>query len=251
MNDLKRKISDGQAKNLPFSFVYGGRSSKEIIKCWECAENVENLDAVRKLHTFSFKDPLTGLEVLYEAVEYSNFPAVEWVIHFSNNGKENTPVLENIQALDMNFTRSGDNEFVLHYINGSYCNKSDFAPHQSVLSPSKTRKLFPFQGRSSDGGNGGAGPFFDLEYDHGGISFAIGWSGRWQAEFSRDAARSLKLTAGMEFTHLRLYPGERIRSPRVLMLSWDGAIADGHNRFRQFILKYHTPQRNSVPVECP
>lgn len=176
--------------------------------------------------------------------------------------------MEKIEVLNTNFTRDGNDEFVLHHMLGSDADKSDFAPLRDTLPVSTSRKLSAVGGRSSnrkpahvDRGflsNGvdvtkqdGSFPFFDLIYDNVGIIFAIGWSGQWAAKFSRDKDKSLNVIAGMELTHLKLLPGEEIRTPRILMFFWDGKRIDAHNDFRRFILKYHTPLKNGKPVTCP
>ena len=32
---------------------------------------------------------------------YKNYPAVEWTVHFKNNGNADTPILENILAMNV------------------------------------------------------------------------------------------------------------------------------------------------------
>ena len=46
----------------------------------------------------------------------------------------------------------------------------------------------------------------------------------------------------MERTHLRLHPGEEIRTPLVLVLTWQGQVIHGQNLFRRMILAHYTPQ---------
>ena len=63
-------------------------------------KETKTLDDARTQHTYTWNDPKTGLEVRCAAVEYSDFPVVEWTVYFKNAGKENTPILENIQGMD-------------------------------------------------------------------------------------------------------------------------------------------------------
>ena len=51
---------------------------------------------------------------------------------------------------------------------------------------------------------------------------AVGWSGQWSASFAHERG-AIRVRAGMELTRLRLYPGERIRTPRILLLFWEGS----------------------------
>ena len=64
-------------------------------------------------------------------------------------------------------------------------------------------------------------PFFNLELGSGGVIGAIGWSGGWSASFQRQRD-GVRVRAGMERTHLTLHPGEEIRTPRILLLFWQG-----------------------------
>ena len=256
MKDWIKRALLNETPEIPFSFICGKEPSRDILKAWKFSKNFKEIDTVRKLHTLTFADPDTGLEVIYKATEYSDFPAIEWVIYFKNNGTTDTPILENIQALDINLiTRSGDSEFVLHHMRGSLCRKSDFAPLQDTLFANSFKKLSSVGGRSSNGADAmrkdGSSPFFNLAYDNGGIIFALGWSGQWNAEFTRDKDKGLNIIAGMELTHLKLFPGEEIRTPRILMFFWEGKQIDAHNDFRRFVLKHHTPLKNGKPVTCP
>ncbi|MCX7969871.1 MAG: alpha-galactosidase, partial [Armatimonadetes bacterium] len=60
------------------------------------------------------------------------------------------------------------------------------------------------------------------------------------------------ICAGMELTRLRLYSGEQIRTPRILLLFWRGDdFLVGQNLFRQLILAHYSPKQNGQPVTLP
>ena len=81
---------------------------------------------------------------------------------------------------------------------------------------------------------------------------AIGWSGQWAADFSLDQAGSIQLRAGQELTHLVLHPGEEIRTPRMLLLFWEGEVQESHNLLRRFLLTHHVPKTaDGLPVMGP
>ena len=250
---LEKFLED--SSNVPFSFVYGGAKSDELLKGWDRTTESTELDATRRLHSITYKDSGTNLEVWCHATEYLDFPAVEWVVYLRNGGTVDSPMIERIQALNTHFTRNDDVEFVLHHLRGSFARKEDFAPMRDTLNPLCSKRLSCVGGRSSNGGDktreDGAFPFFNLAYDEGGVIAAIGWSGQWAAEFTRDKDRDLKVTAGMEGTHLRLLAGEEIRTPRISIFFWKGEKTEAHNEYRKFILKHHTPLRGDQPVSCP
>ena len=76
--------------DLPFSFRYNGRSSAEFLKSWTMQRAARQIDRNRTEHTLSFKDPQTSLEVRAVAVEYRDFPVVEWTLFFKNGGSANS-----------------------------------------------------------------------------------------------------------------------------------------------------------------
>ena len=48
----------------------------------------KKLNASRTQHLLVRTDPRTGLEVCCVAVQYADFPAIEWTVYFKNTGKE-------------------------------------------------------------------------------------------------------------------------------------------------------------------
>ena len=203
----------------PFSFTYGGTPAANLLKTWESAKETTRDDDVKTAGLLTYRDSESGLVVHCEWEIFSDFPAVEWVVKFRNEGAADTPILEDVQALDTVFTRRGEGEFVLHRALGSSASRDDFAPISDVLHPNTKIELAPVGGRSS---NTRALPFFNIQAPGDGVMLGIGWSGQWSASFVRDDAEDLKLRAGMELTHLKLHPGEEIRTPRILLLFWEG-----------------------------
>ena len=195
--------------------------------------------------TVTWTDPAGGLQVQVSARCYDDFPAVEWVVRLTNTGSEPTPILSDIRPLDCVFADFSPNT-VLHWAKGSDCDVEDFAPQQATFYNHPTRTIHSSLGRSSYH----CLPFFNLESDDHGLIGAIGWTGSWQAEFARQP-EGMRLRAGMQRTHLRLLPGESIRTPRILLLFWQGERLHGHNMLRRLILRHYTPQMNGEPLQAP
>ncbi len=80
---------------------------------------------------------------------------------------------------------------------------------------------------------------------------AIGWSGQWAATFERAEAGPTRVAAGMELTHLLLHPGEKIRTPRIVMMPWKGDRTAAHNRWRRLLLYQYVPKNNGRPAQLP
>jgi len=236
------------ASVFPFSFKYGGRSSPDLLETWKIDRSSEKVDESRTRHIVRCSDPDTGLEVQCEVIEYTDYPAVEWIIHFQNNGDKDTEILEDVQALDMSFTRGADKEFVVHHARGCRHEIVDFEPLSDRMEPDSRLRLYSCSNSTS---SNEALPFFDVQVADQTIIVAIGWSGLWVAEFVRDAGHALNVQAGMDCTHLVLHPGERIRSPRMLLLFWKGDRLDGHNAWRRLLLEHYSPRPGGELVKAP
>jgi alpha-galactosidase len=229
------------------SFLYGGQPSVSLLGRWKRESSDERLDAQRLQRRITYTDSKTGLEVRAEAVLFSDFPAVEWVVYLKNTGQTDTPILESIQPLDTVVTLPGSGDPVLHWARGAVASFDDFAPQEARLKPGAKIRLQPGGGRSSNE----VLPFFNLAGNKGGVIAAIGWSGEWAAEFLGDPRRNVFLKCGMARTHLLLRPGEQIRTPRMLLLFYEGDRWRGQNLLRQFLLTHHRPRRNGQPLVAP
>ena len=231
---------------LPFSFLYGGEPSARLLPRWEIVQRSRRVDRSRTAHTFLYTDPATGMQVECECTLFDDFPAVEWVLRFRHTGAQDSPILSDIQAIDLALPGVS---WSLHYPRGSHAAREDFAPVTRTLRQGETIQLAPVGGRSS---NGTAVPFFHLQTEGGGVLYAIGWSGQWAAEFTLRDGGMLHLRAGQEQTHLKLHPGETIRTPRILLLPWQGdEEMIGFNLLRRFLLRHHTPLHRGKPVLLP
>lgn len=233
---------------LPFSFSYGGRCSSEMLGKWKRSERLQARDASLWRRTITFTDPETGLEVRVEAAIYLDTPSVEWTLYFTNRGKRTTPILEQVNALDVTIPLIASNAVKFHRLMGSACRIDDWLPLEDPLPPGRQLVLSPAAGRSSDG----ACPFFNLQWDGGGLITAIGWSGQWAAKLERAKEGPIRLTAGMQTMRLRLSPGETIRSPRILQLYWFGKDPWlAYNAFRRMMLMHVVPRIEGKPVVPP
>ena len=233
----------------PFSFTYGGQPSSELLKDWQFHQETKRLEDAKTEHIFTYTDPQTDLQVRCTCEVFAAFPAVEWVLTLKNGGAGDTPIIEDIQALDTAWTFKAGGELALHRALGSSAARTDFAPIDEVMRPNSEIRLAPVGGRSS---NTSVFPFFNIEAPGEGIVVGIGWSGQWAASLMRDNGMGLRVRAGMELTHLKLHPGEQIRTPRILLLFWQGDNRmHGHNLLRRFILAYHTLQADGKPVKTP
>jgi len=236
----------GSSPKLPFSFIYGLKSSRAFLNDWQKKEATQSLDANRVEHNLHWTDPKTGLDLRIVAIEFTNSPVVEWAAYFRNGGKSDSPILEGVHPLDLPVSVVGKGIPTIMYSRG-VGGMDTFALRKKPLN-----QLEDFQ-ISNDGGGktGDTIPFFDLRMEREGLIGAVGWAGRWAISFSRPLEETIGVAAGMQGTHLSLHPGEEIRTPLILLLPWKGDEIDAHNVLRRHVLKYHTPQYDGKPVVLP
>ena len=231
-------LSSAQAANLPYSFVYGGRPSSELLPTWTRQEQNEILDSSRTRRTVVYTDPQTGLEVRCIAVEYQDFPVVEWTLYFRNTAAADSPLLENVQALDVTWQREGDQEYLLHHAAGSQANRSDYGPRETPLPPDATARFAGAGGRPTNVD----WSYFNLQSGDQGAIVVVGWPGQWAAEFARDADRGLRIRAGQEEVRTKLLPGEEIRSPLMVLQFWRGDRLRSQNLWRRWMMAHGMPK---------
>ncbi|MCC6585154.1 MAG: alpha-galactosidase [Bryobacterales bacterium] len=223
------------AATLPFSFRYDGQPAA-------VPENVSRsrreLDANRTEHRVEYTVAGSTLQVRLAAVEYRDFPAVEWTVYLRNTGTERTGLIEDLQAIDATFTRGAGGEFVLHHSLGSRTKPDDYMPLATALPAKKLTHLASVGGRGSDG----ILPYFNIESAGRGMLLAVGWPGQWAADFNRDEARGLHVRAGQELTHFRLAPNEEVRTPLIALLFYDGDWIAGQNLWRRWMVVHNLPR---------
>ncbi|MFA6112327.1 MAG: glycoside hydrolase family 36 protein, partial [Candidatus Latescibacterota bacterium] len=229
---------------LPFSFTYGGKPSAILLAESPRSDEVAALDAARTQRTITWIDPGSGLQVRCIAVEYRDFPVVEWSVYLRNTGTRSTPILEDLQGLDLHLERDPDGEYVLHCIKGDSCTPDSYEPFDLVLGPGSRQRFASTGGRPTNG----AYPCTNLELPGGGIILAVGWPGQWESTYTRDADRGLAVRAGQEQTHLTLRPGEEVRTPLNVVLRWEGTdLVRAQNLWRRWMLTHNTPHPGGKP----
>jgi len=236
----------------PFAFTYDGKSSTDLFKTWKLERKTipgrrgDEADLTRSNvpppvggYELIWTDPATGLLVRLVGFQYADFPTVEWTVYFKNTGATDSPLLEDILALDTHIERSGSREFTLHHHKGTSVRADDFEPLTTTLAAKQNLRFAPPAGRPL----GQVFPYFNLEWQDEGVIAVVGWPGQWFAEFTRDSARGLHLVAGQERTHLRLKPGEEIRTPLVVLQFWKGGDwLRAQNVWRRWMVAHNLPR---------
>jgi len=229
-----------------FSFRYNGQRSSQLLGEWPKRCSEEPAPGGR-LTEQTWTEPNDRLRVMLRCRHFSAFPAVEWVMQFESPGPTDTPILEQILPMDVSVPMGAKERLRLHTANGSSCRMDDFLPRVLELAPGVSECLAPDGGRSSNG----AFPFMNIQRAGAGMVLAVGWSGQWAARFER-TRESLRIVAGMERTHLLLHPGEKIRTPRILTIFWEGPDeCAGTNLLRRLLIEHYLPRLGGQLVQPP
>ncbi len=226
------------ATNAPFSFTYGGKPHTEWMKATELHRTSKPLDPQRIEHVITYSDQNSGLTVRWVAVEYTDFPTVEWTLYFKNTGSSPTPLLEGIQALDIHLDVNSNSEVLLHHNVGSPANGTDYGPLATALGRGAKKHVGAAGGRPTNSDLS----YFNLEWAGQGLIVVVGWPGQWAADFIRDPAQGMQVRAGQELTRFKLLPGEEVRSPLIVLQFWKGDWLRAQNLWRRWMMAHSMPK---------
>ncbi len=251
--DVRKWVDQHFAKGVvpPFSFLFGSESSASFIRNWQYhSEKVKSGEPGTEMVVYSWTDKQSGLEVKCPVTIFTDFPAVEWVLKFTNTSRKNSPLIEKATVIDQTFVAEGEGSFILHHSKGSNGYRDDFKPMDDYLQAGKNIYFSPIGGRSS---GTSALPFFNIEMPgKQGIVVGVGWTGKWYADVLQKDEKSVTLKSGMEKLKMQLYPNEDIRTPRICLLFWKGDDRMvGHNQFRRFITAHHSRKIDGRVAEYP
>ena len=123
----------GKGKTPPFSFVYGGQPSAEVLKrCQHSLTRIPGTGENQIRYIANYTDSKTGLMVTCEVTGWTDFGTIEWVLHFENTGSHITPAISQVQTADISFRHQTGNSLV-YYAEGSNASRADFAPRERLL----------------------------------------------------------------------------------------------------------------------
>ncbi|MHB0998353.1 MAG: alpha-galactosidase [Armatimonadota bacterium] len=237
---------------LPFTFKYGGRESDDLLKGWKSTSSVKG-----NVREVIWQDPDTGLKVIWQVKQFADYPAVDWVLSFENTGSSDTLLIEDFQALRISLNHSKNGQpYTVHGAYGGRSLPDDLMPFSTSLpTGDKCELRLGTTGENPDPwfyafhSSNNHLPFFNIETpDNRGVMVGIGWSGQWLAKMST-SGNQLTAHAGLKETRFILHSGERVRSPKILLLFWNGERLHGHNMLRQILHKHYVPSLDGKPQQ--
>ena len=247
LDEIKKGVISVVMSQYPFSFIYSDKRSDEILDSWKKDNRTEKLDEDRTKIINTWLDSQTGLKVTFEVIRFSDYPALEWVLYFENTGSTDTPIIQDVKSLDLTFQLpiNSATPYKLHKTNGAPSNPTDFQVSTVVVDSKHPENMGGGGGRSSNKDF----PFYKIETGEGSFIIAVGWSGQWSSDLECSDNRHLHVTAGLEKTRFLLHPGEKVRSPRMLVMYRDGETVESNAQFRQLIYKHYTATRDGKKIQ--
>ncbi len=249
----------GDLAQLPVTFIHDTTHSSSLLQNWQVTQAAQLAGDGYALDVITFADPQGVLELRCEVKSYHAYPAVEWVAYLKNIGQVDSGILADVLPLDVLFPLEPALPCQVHHARGALTQRDDFAPLATPLTFRQGGSRLELAARTGKSSTLHL-PFFNLQLGSGGVIGAIGWSGSWAATFQRTRA-GIRLRAGMERTHMRLHPGEEIRTPRILLLFWQGSDAPegfleterirSQNMWRRLLLEHYTPRVNGELLQPP
>ncbi len=171
-----------------------------------------------------------GFEIKAAYETYPDAAALEWTLWLTNRGTQNSRRVKNLLPLDC--TLEAGEHCSISYCLGAHSGIDDFMFREQTITDTL---------RLSSVGSRSITPFFNLDLGGHGVCIAIGWTQGWFLEISKQDGK-ITLKAGMPETDFYLKPGECVRSPRILLLFWEGDKARSYNLLRRHLVAHHIPK---------
>lgn len=138
----------------------------------------------------------------------------------------------------------------------TYFSPDDFAAEDRQLLRMPLASLPLAFGSGADGRSSSQDlPFVVLAGKRGGLALGVEWSGTWFAGFHQESSVEgetrrvpMTLEAGLWQIDLAFRPGEALPLPPVLLLPFEGDVAEGGNALRRHVRRHVMPQLGGQEV---
>lgn len=234
-----------------FSFLYNGTPFQDLAP----KKTLTNSGCV-----YTLPD---GLTVELKQKRYPEWDAVEWCLYFSNQGKTDSGLIENLCDCDILVPLPADpdkhpsmfppHDYAKIVVTTGMMGYSrvdtaaeELKAREEYILTGKTQTYTPEYGLSSIG----TLPFFEVSKGDAGALFAVGWTGQWKASFTRNP-EDIRITSGLEEAAFVLHPGERYRTTSALVLPYHDGPTNAYNRFRRLMKSLSPIGKGSRPAYAP
>lgn len=205
----------------------------------------------------------SGLKLTNTFRFYPEFDACDWVNEWENTGSELSELISELRDSDAilpfppctpkttgrAYLHLPENVIKIYSPRGSDWSGDEFSCRVDELKGNSytwwlrnvgDKKWYAtVGGRSADSVSA---PFFNIRHEAGSLGYivAVGWTGQWNAQFER-REEGIRMWSKIEDTSFRIMPGERFRTSSVTVLSYEGAVQSGQNKWRRFIKEKYSP----------
>lgn len=238
---LEKDLFNGR---MPVSLTLDGKVTDLYNQQWERSSSVSMDTKTEHMETVLNET----LKLRLNIIRYDDSDCIEWYMELQNITEYDSPIISDVDIARLQIAFDEKSSPIFIDYNGSNEQMCDFMERRTQLFHNARRLLRCEGGRASSI----TMPYFNLLLEDRGYTFAIGWSGQWQAEMLRPGDVGLVLiTAGMENASFRLHAGEKVTLPRMLAQHTYGTEAEVFNAYRRFALKHVVPQKNGKPIQAP
>lgn len=229
-----------------FSFLYDGRNFAELLPETRKSVLKSGTGYVTEYEiTYAFQD---GLEIVQSLKEYPEYDACEWVLHFYNGSDKDSGIISELNDCDVSLVFEYDGPLpkpgfsikesktkIVSATGPAYLSaiRDEFFPKEQFILSGQVVKYAPTGGRSSQT----TIPFFDVNQGNKGVICTVGWTGQWNAVFTR-SDEAVNIKTGVEGVAFRLLPGEKIRTSSVVLMDYKSGQNNGHNQFRRLVKQH-------------
>lgn len=199
-----------------------------------------------------------GVTVEVICKNYPEYNASYWTLYFENKSGKDSEIISDIwdcnTLLPLTYPRQPKHGYkavkgdacvitMTGMVDGRYYRENDKVSateynfnHEYL---EKTKCFSNICGRSSEG----MMPFFDVTANGDGFITAIGWTGDWKTEFSKNSD-GIRMKSGLKETNFYLKSGEKIRTSSTLIMGYTKS-EDKYNKFRKLIKNHFSHKSNT------
>lgn len=227
-----------------FHFFY---DEKPFNECNFTISQSETSDTLTTVYHFT-----DGLTVTNIATKHGD--AYEWVNWFENTSDQPTAIISKLWDAHVSLPMEYEKPFVrtaqlpdprettmVYVPKGGFCSWDAFLAHGGEIVHNRAAgQLAPGKRNAKEfhASNGWSceqnAPFFHICYRNQGYICAIGWSGQWHCNITREE-NELLFQSQIEDTHFRLLPGEKFRTSSVVIMPYQGTWIQAANKWRRLI----------------
>lgn len=224
---------------IPLTWKLNGKEIRGIPAMFERSYKREIVDANITRYIYTGKCPKCGFEVQATHLEYRDYPVSEWIVHFTNNGSEDSPVLSDVV---LGGEIAGEFKTFV-YGNGDNCNDTGYEWFTDTLEDG-AKTIHPNDGTSCNG----AFPYMKLNFDGFVVRAAVGWPHMWKATAER-SENGVNYTCGQLRCNMKIKPGETMRTPQLTLMISEGDDQRSINMWRRWYMDHICPREFGKPIE--